>query len=81
MLTHGPNKSTTNNTMKRTRSLLLASIAALCGLAATAHAAVDTTMSTAVTDTGTLFTSVKTYVIGVVLFTIAISVIKMLKKK
>jgi len=67
--------------MKRTRSLLLAGLASAFVFAASARAELDATMSEAVTDTGTLFTSVKTYVIGVVLFTIAISVIKMLKKK
>jgi len=61
---------------------LLGLLAFASALAATsAHAAVDAAIDTAITDQGTVFTDVKTYVIGVVVFLNVIAVIKMLRKK
>jgi len=61
---------------------LLGLLALASALAATsAHAAVDAAIDTAITDQGTVFTDVKTYVIGVVVFLNVIAVIKMLRKK
>lgn len=45
-----------------------------------AHAAVDADLTEMVTDSTTLFGSVKTYVIAVVIFSIGIAIVKMIRK-
>jgi len=62
------------------RKLLVPALLALA-LATGLHAAVPTEISGAVTDQTSVFTDVKTYVIGVVVFLNLIAVIKMLRKK
>jgi hypothetical protein len=52
----------------------------LVAIAATAHAAVDAEITTAVTDTTTIFGDYKTYALGVVVFSIILSVVKKFRR-
>jgi len=62
-------------------SLFLFTLAMLAFAAPASHAAWDTDITNIVTDATTFFTSIKGFVISVVVFVVAIGFVKLIKKK
>jgi len=64
--------------MKRKLFALFGSASILAATAA--HAAVDAAVDTAITDQTSLFTDVKTYILAVVVFMLAVGLLKKLRQ-